>query len=164
MTRSTPIIPVNATREITLCTTPTCQVNLICAFQVLAEFRTRLQNLVELPRSTGRPWLAVNALRVEAFQLHVHQQQLHHFGHRVGFTGEDTHMHPKVKGAWYTVVLSQTETREYRWDGQRESWETDMYVFITRSSQFLPAWHTVSSSLWWFYSGISCDILTCKLT
>lgn len=76
---------------------------------VCKEFLTSLQNLVELPRSTGRARLAVNTLRVEAVQLHMHQQQLHHFGHRVGFTGEDAHLHSKVKGARYTVILSREE-------------------------------------------------------
>lgn len=78
-------------------------------------FLTGLQNLVKLPGSTRWARLAVNTLRVEAVQLNMHQQQLHHFGHGVCFAGEDTHLHPKVKGAWHAVILQQRQDR-HTWD------------------------------------------------
>lgn len=61
---------------------------------------------MQLPRTTGRARLAIDALCVEAVQLYMHQQHLHHLGHRVGFACEDTHLHPKVEGAGYAVILS----------------------------------------------------------
>lgn len=133
------------------------------------EFLTSLQNLVELPRSTSWARLAVNAFCVKAIQLHMHQQQLHHLGHRVGFIGEDTHLHPKVKGAWYAVILSNRKTRSAYmwWTGILERLFVlrvlKHYSICISICQFLPVWHTVLSNLWWFLSGISCDILTCKL-
>lgn len=105
----------NSKNKAVICTTRNRQMSQQFHFQlwfIESEMRckpilTYLQNLMELPGLTGRAGLAVDAFGVEAVQLHVHQQQLHHFGHGVGFAGQETHVHPKVQGAGHVVILPQ---------------------------------------------------------
>ena len=59
--------------------------------------------------------LPVKALSVEAVDLHVHQQHLNHFGHRVGVTGEHAHLNPEVMWAGCVVILSKARQRKKRW-------------------------------------------------
>lgn len=60
------------------------------------------------------------------------------------------------------MLSSYAETQHVLRRQSWRKWKTAM-VEDAKTSLSLPAWHIALNNLWWFSSGISCDILTCKL-
>lgn len=67
---------------------------------------TRLKPLVEFFHSVGRARLPIDALGVQALDLHVLQHHLQNHGYRVLVVDQVTHSHPEVLTRRLLVTLA----------------------------------------------------------